>query len=596
MDEEEEIAEEKEEETVNNYDLPEFKLSARSDASSIKSETSSQAIAAAVRLRLQLPPALAQHRPATMLAAIATRDYGAEPWDSDDDTARNDEFDAAERKKRRQAYIDKHVIKKQNASSDSKTAKIQKSSKKPKSKIVAVGGEKPNKKESNSASENNLKETESHADPKIQKLINPVNPEVQQWFVEFLDHFESKVCKQSITVQKVEMSNLMNVIIERVEFQGLIRDLVKEIGDLACDVAPSTIAFNKEREKARQLKLDKIRNPWKSEKSRALVGVPKIFSRALRSMLRNGTITKPRARQLALLYSKAPTLEEEDEAAGDGNVTERSIYSLVGEAIKLAEEDEPDADFLGDETEQGQADTRGRNESIRLLRQESELVEAIDMMHEQERHILLKRRFMLDNHIAIEDNRIGMVDADMHDRNLVKKSKENNCSNLMEIIHEEQSIMNEKDLLKLETNKASDLSMRIMDLISPIGKGQRGLIVAQPKTGKTILLQKLANAISENHPKTRRIVLIIDERPEEVTDMQRNVDGEVVASTFDEPADRHVKVANIVLEKAKRMVECGHDVVILLDSITRLARAYNRSKSTRQNSSHNTTSRMPSSA
>ena len=454
MDEEEEIAEEKEEETVNNYDLPEFKLSARSDASSIKSETSSQAIAAAVRLRLQLPPALAQHRPATMLAAIATRDYGAEPWDSDDDTARNDEFDAAERKKRRQAYIDKHVIKKQNASSDSKTAKIQKSSKKPKSKIVAVGGEKPNKKESNSASENNLKETESHADPKIQKLINPVNPEVQQWFGEFLDHFESKVCKQSITVQKVEMSNLMNVIIERVEFQGLIRDLVKEIGDLACDVAPSTIAFNKEREKARQLKLDKIRNPWKSEKSRALVGVPKIFSRALRSMLRNGTITKPRARQLALLYSKAPTLEEEDEAAGDGNVTERSIYSLVGEAIKLAEEDEPDADFLGDETEQGQADTRGRNESIRLLRQESELVEAIDMMHEQERHILLKRRFMLDNHIAIEDNRIGMVDADMHDRNLVKKSKENNCSNLMEIIHEEQSIMNEKDLLKLETNKA----------------------------------------------------------------------------------------------------------------------------------------------
>ena len=120
-----------------------------------------------------------------------------------------------------------------------------------------------------------------------------------------------------------------------------------------------------------------------------------------------------------------------------------------------------------------------------------------------------------------------------------------------------------------------DLSLRIMDIFSPIGKGQRGLIVAQPKTGKTILLQKVANAIAKNHPEAYLIILLIDERPEEVTDMARNVNAEVVSSTFDEPAERHVQVATVVMEKAKRMVECGHDVVILLDSITRLARAYN---------------------
>ena len=124
-------------------------------------------------------------------------------------------------------------------------------------------------------------------------------------------------------------------------------------------------------------------------------------------------------------------------------------------------------------------------------------------------------------------------------------------------------------------DKSSTISTRIMDLFSPIGKGQRGMIVSQPKTGKTMLLKDIANAIAANHPEVYQLILLIDERPEEVTDMQRNVDGEVVASTFDEPADRHVKVANIVLEKAKRLVECGHDVVILLDSITRLARAYN---------------------
>jgi transcription termination factor Rho len=112
-------------------------------------------------------------------------------------------------------------------------------------------------------------------------------------------------------------------------------------------------------------------------------------------------------------------------------------------------------------------------------------------------------------------------------------------------------------------------------IYSLIGKGQRGLIVAQPKTGKTNLLKEVANAIAKNHPEVYLIILLIDERPEEVTDMARSVRAEVVSSTFDEPADRHVKIANIVLEKAKRMVECGHDVVILLDSITRLARAYN---------------------
>lgn len=124
-------------------------------------------------------------------------------------------------------------------------------------------------------------------------------------------------------------------------------------------------------------------------------------------------------------------------------------------------------------------------------------------------------------------------------------------------------------------DKPNNFSTRIIDLISPIGKGQRGLIVAQPKTGKTQLLQNIANAIAANHPEVYMIILLVDERPEEVTDMARSVKAEVVASTFDEPAEKHVKLANIVLEKSKRLVECGHDVVILLDSITRLARAFN---------------------
>ncbi|HXB39616.1 MAG TPA: transcription termination factor Rho [Bacteroidia bacterium] len=128
---------------------------------------------------------------------------------------------------------------------------------------------------------------------------------------------------------------------------------------------------------------------------------------------------------------------------------------------------------------------------------------------------------------------------------------------------------------KLTGHKHETLSSRVMDMFCPIGKGQRGLIVAQPKTGKTVLLKEVANAIAANHPEAYLIVLLIDERPEEVTDMARSVKAEVVASTFDEPAEKHVRIANIVLEKAKRLTECGHDVIILLDSITRLARAYN---------------------
>lgn len=132
---------------------------------------------------------------------------------------------------------------------------------------------------------------------------------------------------------------------------------------------------------------------------------------------------------------------------------------------------------------------------------------------------------------------------------------------------------NEK--FKLTKGYNDNLSCRVVDMFAPIGKGQRGLIVAQPKTGKTMLLKDIANAIAENHPEVYMIILLIDERPEEVTDMERSVNAEVIASTFDEPAERHVKIADIVLNKARRMVECGHDVVILLDSITRLARAYN---------------------
>ncbi len=133
----------------------------------------------------------------------------------------------------------------------------------------------------------------------------------------------------------------------------------------------------------------------------------------------------------------------------------------------------------------------------------------------------------------------------------------------------------EEKFTLVRRGEPANLSCRVVDMFSPIGKGQRGLIVAQPKTGKTVLLQAIANAIAASHPDVFLIILLVDERPEEVTDMARNVKAEVISSTFDEPAERHVRVANIVLQKAKRMVECGHDVVILLDSITRLARAFN---------------------
>ena len=142
------------------------------------------------------------------------------------------------------------------------------------------------------------------------------------------------------------------------------------------------------------------------------------------------------------------------------------------------------------------------------------------------------------------------------------------------ILFDNLTPLHPEEKFNLETD-GKNLSTRIMDLISPIGKGQRGLIVAQPKTGKTILLQEIANAIRQNHPKTHMIILLIDERPEEVTDMKRSVDAEVVCSTFDEPPERHVSVADMALQKARRLVEFGEDVVILLDSLTRLARAHN---------------------
>jgi transcription termination factor Rho len=158
--------------------------------------------------------------------------------------------------------------------------------------------------------------------------------------------------------------------------------------------------------------------------------------------------------------------------------------------------------------------------------------------------------------------RINTINYEETDRNRAKI----NFDNLTPLYPEER--------LQLESNPR-DYSMRIMNLLTPVGKGQRGLIVAQPRTGKTVLLQKIANSISKNHPEVILIVLLIDERPEEVTDMQRNVNAEVISSTFDEPPERHVQVADMVLEKAKRLTEAGRDVVVLLDSITRLARAHN---------------------
>ncbi len=156
---------------------------------------------------------------------------------------------------------------------------------------------------------------------------------------------------------------------------------------------------------------------------------------------------------------------------------------------------------------------------------------------------------------------------------LINGRKPEDVRDRVQFDHLKPLFPNEK--FKLTKGHNDNLSCRVVDLFAPIGKGQRGLIVAQPKTGKTMLLKDIANAIASNHPEVYMIILLIDERPEEVTDMERSVNAEVIASTFDEPAERHVKIADIVLNKARRMVECGHDVVILLDSITRLARAYN---------------------
>ena len=157
----------------------------------------------------------------------------------------------------------------------------------------------------------------------------------------------------------------------------------------------------------------------------------------------------------------------------------------------------------------------------------------------------------------------------------VEKINEMNPDDVKGLVHfDNLTPLYPEEIIKLETEDKS-ISARTIDMLAPIGRGQRGLIVAQPKTGKTILLQKIANSISENDPQIKMIILLIDERPEEVTDMARSVKAEVLASTFDEPAERHVQVAEMVIEKAKRVVECGEDVVILLDSITRLARAYN---------------------
>jgi transcription termination factor Rho len=143
------------------------------------------------------------------------------------------------------------------------------------------------------------------------------------------------------------------------------------------------------------------------------------------------------------------------------------------------------------------------------------------------------------------------------------------------VVFEDLTPLYPNERIRLETSESESVSTRIMDLVTPIGKGQRGLIVASPRTGKTVVLQQIANSVTSNHPEVKLMVLLIDERPEEVTDMERSVDGEVISSTFDEPASRHVQVAEMVIEKAKREVEYGHDVVILLDSITRLGRAYN---------------------
>ena len=211
---------------ANNYELEKFQLSARSDASSIRSETSSQAIAAAVRLRLQLPPALAQHRPATMLAAIATKDYGAEPWDSDDDTARNEEAEAAERRQKRQNYLEQNVIKKnmpENSQVETKKEKIHQDV-----EVIKIKS-KPKNLVEKSSEDTPTSKVESITEFKDTISKENINPEVQLWFEDFLNGVEVSICKRSIKMQETEIKNLTNELLNKVEFRETIKEIVKDI-------------------------------------------------------------------------------------------------------------------------------------------------------------------------------------------------------------------------------------------------------------------------------------------------------------------------------------------------------------------------------
>ena len=373
-----------------------FGYSARSDKGkeSARSESSSQALAAAVRMKLKLPPGLAQHRPATALAAIARRDYGAEPWDSDDEMG---SFTHSARI----LEDGKLEVKEYHADADRRSEKEDEDGRANLSSLQYKPEESTN---------DNLKKWPV------------VDSEVTVCLEDMLTYVETRMGSMNV---KNEVQGVMSGVLDTLEFEFKVReDIVGQTIENACELAPSTIKFREEQRKARELKLDKLRNPWKSENSRVMAHVPKVFSRALRSMLRNGTITKPRARQLALLYSKAPTLAEEDEAAlSADHISARSVHSLVGETIKLAEEDEPEEDFVGEETPEGQADTRGRNESIRLLRREAELTEAIDMMHEQERHILIRRRNGLAAQLKRQDEHLATAKEDINSRTLVLAEK-----------------------------------------------------------------------------------------------------------------------------------------------------------------------------
>jgi hypothetical protein len=410
-----------------------FRYSARNTGQeSARSESSSQAIASAVRLKLRLPPALAQHRPATALAAIARKDYGAEPWDSDDEIDQNYQ-PVFERKEGKSGHERRGGRRERKGKSTTQRV-VEVPSSPPKSKGPGPAPKAPSSEAAalalplappvadgaDASAQKAIKEETMKAE---KEPVKPVDPEVLGCMGSLLDKVEYRMGTFNL---KNEVLSVLGRVVDDVEFKGefVPKDIVGGIIDKACAEAPSTIQFLADQQKARELKLDRIRNPWKGEKSRVMANVPKVFARALRSMLRNGTITKPRARQLANLYSKAPTLSEEDEAmVNDGRITERSVKSLVGETIKLAEEDEPEKDFEGDETVEGQADTRGRNESIRLLRREAELIEGVTMMHEQERRLLVRRRKQIEAVLAREQERTNLTKADIDSRSLVQGSK-----------------------------------------------------------------------------------------------------------------------------------------------------------------------------